>query len=196
MGRGGCLEGSPQPGLTHPSQDPTLAQNLTVAEEDVGRTHHLGEAVYSKDNCKLNLYMVFLHWLGDMSQGTSLQAWWVGASQLTQAGWGFPRTWVPMEGWKRPQLDWGSSRGGTPTPSPPSWAVSNSPAELLPLPLQPQPASGLGSWQWVSWTCLFSKRSSEMGQYTALGCQGRPAEAVCESTTPACPRRGPGEGRK
>lgn len=58
----------------------------------------------------------------------------------------------PMEkrraGWRdgrRTQLNWASWGGGAPIP--PSWTVSNFPAELLLQPLQPQPDLGLGSWQ-------------------------------------------------
>lgn len=69
-----------------------------------------------------------------MSQGTSLQAWWVGATDLPtcQAGWGFPRTWVPMEGWKRPQLAWVSSGGGThPVPLPAGQSATPQLSSLL-----------------------------------------------------------------
>ena len=48
-------------GTWRASEDHALTQNLTAAEEHPGRTHHLGEAVYSKDDFKLNLYMGFLH---------------------------------------------------------------------------------------------------------------------------------------
>lgn len=51
------------------------------------------------------------------------------------------------------------------------------PQNELPLPpLQPQPVLGLGSWQWVSWLCLFSKEAQRWGKT-----QHQKA-AVCEST--------------
>lgn len=51
------------------------------------------------------------------------------------------------------------------------------PQNELPLPpLQPQPVLGLGSWQWVSWLCLFSKEAQRWGKT-----QPQKA-AVCEST--------------